>query len=270
MCGKRTSAAERFLVLAEALESGSPQPQDQIYKPGNVVRDCLILCQIGRGGTAEVYKAIQRPLRRLVAVKVMYRIRQEERAALAREASITARLRHEHIINVYDADFAGEQACVVMEYVEGITLREWIRRGKEGMRLPPPNTVVRSIAEQIASALEEAHSHRIIHRDIKPENILLSKAGSTYRLKVVDFGLARYASGPAGTVAGTPGYISPEQLGGKAPDERADIFSLGVVLYEMVTGEHPFRKEAISRRFIIRCISGRRCSTTKAWEPSRG
>ena len=205
-----------------------------------MVRDCLILCCIGKGGAAEVYKAILRSLRRLVAVKVIHRMHDEERAALAREAGITSRLHHEHIIGVYDADFAGEKPCVVMEYVEGITLRDWLRREKEANRLSPSSAVVRSIAEQVVDAIEEAHSHKLIHRDIKPENILLSTYGGSCRVKVVDFGLARYAAGPQGSVAGTPGYISPEQLCGNAPDERADIFSVGVVLYEMLTGEHPY------------------------------
>jgi tRNA A-37 threonylcarbamoyl transferase component Bud32 len=227
-------------LLESALDTASDQPLHQTCTPGDVVRDCLILCCIGKGGTAEVYKAIQRPLRRLVAVKVIKRVRDEERTALAREAAITSRLNHEHIIKVYDADFEGEKPCVVMEYVDGISLREWLRREKDANRLPPSRAVLKSIAQQIVDALRKAHSHKLIHRDIKPENILLSASDGFVRVKVADFGLARRSSGPQGVAAGTPGYISPEQLQGGVPDQRADIFSLGVVLYEILTGEHPY------------------------------
>jgi tRNA A-37 threonylcarbamoyl transferase component Bud32 len=227
-------------LLGSAMEVGGDDASDQIHRPGDLVCDCLILSRIGRGGTAEVYKAIQKSPRRLVAVKIIKNIRTDERAALARDATFTSSFEHDNVVTIYHADFESDTPCVVMEFVDGITLREWIKREHERMPQQLREAALKSVAEQLIAALREAHSRGLIHRDIKPENVLLHRSGQGYRVKLVDFGLARYVDSPQIRVAGTPGYISPEQLQGGRPDDRADIFSVGVVLYEMLTGTHPF------------------------------
>jgi hypothetical protein len=172
-------------------------------------------------------------------VKVLHAVRGDERTALAREAARLAQLQDEHIVAVYDADFSSAQPCVVMEYVAGCTLRQWVDRQRDdGPWKPPHNAAL--VAIQVCAALQQAHARGIVHRDIKPENILLTGTGNGHRVKVTDFGLARRVDAPGSDLSGTPGYISPEQLAGAAPDRRADIFSVGVVLYEMLTGHHPF------------------------------
>ncbi len=224
-------------LLHNAMLPEEGQHSDQLYEPGTVIRDCLLLCRIGKGGTGEVYKAIQIPLRRLVAVKVLHSINSARRAALSREAARMSRLQGGHIVAVYDADFSGGVPCIVMEYVEGATLRDWLQRRHEGDGRPSDDTV-ESIITQVADALREAHAREYVHGDVKPENILLTAGG--YRIKVVDFGLAGLVDQADGGIAGTPGYIAPEILAGAAADRRADIFSLGVVIFELLTGVHPF------------------------------
>lgn len=228
-------------LLHNAMDSGPWQqpPEPRLCRSGDVVCDCLILAYIGKGSTAEVYTAIQRPLRRLVAVKV---IREVEQGAFTREAINTSLLNHENVIQVYAADLHGERPCVVMEYVEGTTLREWLHRQQERGSLPS-QVLVRSMAQQILTAMDAAHARKLIHRDLKPENILLASANEPPVVKIADFGLARHPAGGPCKVAGTPGYISPEVLSGAPPNERADIFSVGVILYEMLTGQHPFLEE---------------------------
>jgi hypothetical protein len=205
-------------------------------RPGDVVRDCFILRLQGRGGMGEVYKAIQCQLRRLVAVKIV----QPGQSAwlLGKEAAMTARLVHPHIAAVYDADLAVECPSIVMEYVDGISLRAWLERHNTD-RAASSDTVRRMI-RQLADALGEAHRQGLVHGDIKPENILLTSRAGQMSVKVVDFGVARRVDTPGGVTVGTPGYVAPEQLTGTPPDARADLFALGVVLYELITGRQPF------------------------------
>jgi hypothetical protein len=225
------------LLLAEVWEEPPAPLFRGRYRPGDTVRACLILRPIGRGGMGEVYKAIQRPLRRIVAVKVLT---SGPAAALAREAIQTARLIHSNIARVYDADLETLHPCIILEYVDGISLRDWLERHWRSVGGPPAGKLVRSIVRQVALALEEAHRHGLIHRDVKPENILLTKRGEDFAVKVVDFGVARQVDTPGGTIVGTAGYVAPEQLRGMPADLRSDIFGLGVVLYELLTGKHPF------------------------------
>jgi hypothetical protein len=144
------------------------------------------------------------------------------------------------VVDVYDADFSGAWPCVVMEYVAGHTLRQWLSRRRGAHARRPAPTIIVSIVRQMCEALRVAHERGIVHRDIKPENVLLSGGDEDCRVKVADFGLARHVDTPNVELMGTPGYIAPEQLNGAAPDRRADIFSVGVVLYEMFLGHHPF------------------------------
>jgi len=196
----------------------------------------------------EVYKAEDPALLRTVAIKVM--CKQDDRTSggetrFLREARAASAFNHPNIVTIYEIGDTGEHAYIVMEYVEGRSLRELISRKEV-----KPEKVL-DIAVQICDALVEAHSRGIIHRDIKPENILLTDRG---RVKLVDFGLAKTVSTQprrggataaeslteSGTVMGTLSYMSPEQLRGEHLDERTDIFSFGIVLYEIITGDLPF------------------------------
>jgi len=201
-----------------------------------------ILDLIGQGGMGAVYKARQRGLDRLVAIKILPPKFADEPAfaeRFAREARMLARLNHPNIIGVYDTGQAGGYYYLLMEFVDGINLREAIQTGE----LTPKEAL--AIVPQVCDALQYAHEEGIVHRDIKPENLLLDKKG---RVKIADFGLVRLL-GPTtedftltGThqVMGTPRYMAPEQMEGSHDiDHRADIYSLGVVFYEMLTGELP-------------------------------
>ncbi len=198
---------------------------------------------IGAGGMAFVYKARCRLLNRYVAVKVLRPEFQEDEEFLKRftiEAQAAASLSHQNVVSVYDVGHHGKLSYIVMECIEGITLKEYMKR--KGVL---SQNEALDFTRQIASALEHAHSKGIIHRDIKPHNIIITNEGV---LKVTDFGLARAVSGST-NVAGTGGaigsvhYASPEQAKGVYTDERSDIYSLGVVMYEMFTGQLPFDGE---------------------------
>ncbi len=190
-----------------------------------------ILGFLGRGGMGVVYQAQQKALDRLVAIKVLAGEWQENEAFAERfekEAKTLALLSHANIVTVYDFGEADGIYYIVMEFIDGVNLRDLLESGK----LAPEQAL--EIVPSICEALEFAHRKGIVHRDIKPENILLDSEG---RVKVADFGIASLV-GDQAEKAGTPPYTAPEQLQG-ASDERADIYSLGVVLYEMLTGERP-------------------------------
>jgi predicted Ser/Thr protein kinase len=197
---------------------------------------------LGQGGMGVVYKARQRQLDRIVAVKLLPPSVGEEPAfaeRFTREAQALARLNHPNIVQVYDFGRTDEYFYFVMEYVDGVNLRALIRDHK----LDPEAAL--KIVPQICEALQFAHDEGIVHRDIKPENILVDKKG---RVKIADFGLAKLLGRPAddlsltgtGQLMGTLGYMAPEQLQqAHKVDHRADIYSLGVVFYEMLTGQLP-------------------------------
>ncbi len=207
-----------------------------------------IISKLGAGGMGEVYKAEDPALLRTVAIKVMAKKDDAESAGetrFLREARAASAFNHPNIVTIYEIGEAGDHEFIVMEYVEGRSLRDLISSGEV-----KPESVL-EIALQTCDALVEAHSRGIIHRDIKPENILLTVRG---RVKLVDFGLAKTVSAQprkggvtaaaslteSGTVMGTLSYMSPEQLRGGRLDERTDIFSFGIVLYEIITGDLPF------------------------------
>ncbi len=206
------------------------------------VLECL-----GHGGMGVVYKARQPRLNRLVALKILGRDKDQDAqfaGRFAREAQALARLNHPNIVTVHDFGEAGGHCYLVMEYVDGVNLRQLLVAGK----MPPEQAL--KIVPKICEALQYAHEQGVIHRDIKPENILLDKQG---RVKIADFGIAKMAGTGAGQpaltgakdVVGTPHYMAPEQIEKPATvDHRADIYSLGVVFYEMLTGELPLGKFA--------------------------
>ncbi len=209
-----------------------------MLKPGMILCDRYeILEVVGAGGMSIVYKAKDHRLNRNVAIKMLKPEFVNDKTFVTKfriEAQASAGLAHPNIVNVYDVTEDDGIYFIVMELVEGITLKEYIH---ENGRLNMDKAIDFSI--QIASALETAHENHIIHRDIKPQNILVNKNGN---LKVTDFGIAKAASSNTLTsgAMGSVHYISPEQARGGFSDERSDIYSLGITMYEMVTGRVPF------------------------------
>jgi serine/threonine protein kinase/DNA-binding LacI/PurR family transcriptional regulator len=208
---------------------------------GKKIDDFMIEERLGQGAMAVVYKAFQSSINRHVALKVIRldegQGQQEEfRRRFAREAEVIARLEHIHILPIYAYGINEEMAYLAMRWLRGGSLSELMRR--EGVSLDRAADVFK----QVASGLSYAHSKGIIHRDLKPSNIMLDDAGNAY---LTDFGLAKLteSSGEitkSGTIVGTPAYMSPEQLRGDPLDHRTDIYSLGVILYNMVAGRLPF------------------------------
>ena len=196
-----------------------------------------VIEKIGAGGMADVYKGRDTMLNRYVAIKVLKKEFREDATFVKKfrsEAQAAAGLLNPNIVNVYDVGEDRGLYYMVMELVEGITLKEYIDRKK---RLSAREVI--SIAIQMCSGIEEAHKHHIIHRDIKPQNIIISNDG---KVKVTDFGIARMVTSTTTTTVamGSVHYTSPEQARGGYSDEKSDIYSIGITLYEMVTGQVPF------------------------------
>ena len=196
---------------------------------------------VGTGGMAVVYRALDLQENRTVAIKVLrpeYESDMEFVRRFSREAEAAAKMSHENIVNMLDVGIEGDMRYIVMEYVDGQTLKEMIR--DEG-RIHPDVALRMTI--RILAAVDHAHRNGIVHRDIKPQNILVDKQG---RVKVADFGIARLKASqttqldPNGSAMGSVHYLSPEQARGEVADEQSDLYSVGVVLYEMLTGHVPF------------------------------
>src|SRR5262245_36749174 len=208
-----------------------------------------ILAPLGTGGMGSVYRARDAKLGRELAIKVLPEEFASDRDRLARfeqEARTASALNHPNIITIFEVGETGGAPYIAMEVVEGRSLRDLLDDGK----LPLRKTI--AIAAQIADALAAAHEKGVVHRDLKPENVMVTKPG---HVKLLDFGLAKLAAVEQteetmrmagqtrpGTVMGTVGYMSPEQAGGRAADFRSDQFSLGAILYEMLTGQRAFQK----------------------------
>ena len=199
--------------------------------------------KIGTGGMSTVYRAYDPTLERWVAIKLMHRDISDDPDQLERfrrEARAVARLSHPHVVTVIDFGEDEGTPYIVLEYVEGETLKERIRRMG---RLPVVEAVAYAI--EIGRALSAAHAERLVHRDVKPQNVLIDAEG---RGKVTDFGIARsleaHGLTATGRVLGTTDYVSPEQALGRDVSEQSDVYSLGIVLYEMLTGEVPFKAES--------------------------
>lgn len=194
---------------------------------------------LGEGSTATVYRGVDKRLNRVVALKVLLpHVKETARKRFLQEATSVAQLNHPNIMAIYDMDEEGGHHFLVVEYVEGDTLTSYI---------PARPELVVSLGRQIAQALHYAHEHQIIHRDIKPANIKVTPNG---QVKIMDLGLALPRDAKRvtadGMIIGTPAYLSPEQAQGLALDYRTDIYSLGVVLYEMATGQLPFTSDDIA------------------------
>jgi eukaryotic-like serine/threonine-protein kinase len=216
---------------------------------GQTISHYKILEKLGEGGMGVVYKAEDLKLKRIVAIKFLPKrlsAHGEERERFSQEAQAASALNHPNICVIYDVDEADNESFIVMEYVDGVTLREWIRKKAdhaEGYRKLSMKEAV-DLAGQIAEGLEKAHEKGIIHRDVKSDNIMVTSDG---RAKIMDFGLAKLKGvsklTQAGSTVGTVAYMAPEQVEGLETDHRTDIFSFGVVLYEMLSGHLPFRAE---------------------------
>ncbi|HEX7252995.1 MAG TPA: serine/threonine-protein kinase, partial [Thermoanaerobaculia bacterium] len=218
-----------------------------------------ILALIGAGGMGEVYRARDSRLGRDVAIKVLpdtFAAEAERLSRFRREAQMLASLNHPHIASIYGLEESGGVEALVLELVEGETLGERLAAG------PLPIDEALSVCRQVAEALEAAHASGIVHRDLKPSNIKINPAG---KVKVLDFGLAKAfgpESAPAGdlshsptitsagtrqgVILGTASYMSPEQARGKPVDKKTDVWSLGCVLYETLSGRRAFEGETIS------------------------
>jgi len=209
--------------------------------------------KIGSGGMASVYLAVQKSLNRRVVLKILYpHLAEDEKLVwrFEREARAAAMMRHENIIQVIDCGRHDDVAYICMEFVEGLDLQKWL-----AAHGTPPIEMALLMIRDLCRGLEHAHGHRIIHRDIKPANIMLTPDGT---IKIMDFGLARSGSESStqvtmvGSVLGTPAYMSPEQAAGEVVDERSDIFSAGVLAFELLGGARPFSGDSYSS--VLRSI----------------
>ncbi len=241
-------------IFTEPADHPLPSPPPELlapFFPHLEIHSCL-----GRGGMGVVYKARQKSLDRWVALKLLAPERADDPSfaeRFSREAKALATLSHPHIVAIHDFGKAGDYFYLLMEFVDGVNLRQLLQT----KRLTPKEAL--SIVPPICHALQCAHDRGIVHRDIKPENLLIDRAGT---VKIADFGIARMMDAPdahatpAGQpaprtsgptlAAGTPDYAAPEQRACAEADHRADIYSLGVVLYEMLTGERPAAKSIIA------------------------
>jgi len=230
-----------------------------------------IVGEIGAGGMANVYKAIQKSLDRPVAIKELkksYHADTQIVRRFERESKVAASLQHENIVHIYDY-WKKPTYCIVMEYVDGINLADVIE--KTGAL---PVDVGIMIALQVCNALDYAHMRGLIHRDIKPSNIMIKRNGE---IKLMDFGIAHTRNLESltmpGTLIGTPAYMSPEQILGQQLDIRSDIFSFGIVLYEMFTGSKPFTDDetrAVSAKILKdKIIAPRRINSDIPWSLQR-
>ena len=246
------SAAGSFISEPAAGPFATSLLKGSAFRPGETVGHYTVISKIGSGGMGDVFLASDTKLRRNVAIKTLSPAFEDDEAFLSRfrnEARAAAALNHPHVATVYSVEEIDGQTFIAMEYIEGKTLDALIPKGGVDAA-----TFVDWFVP-VTRALEHAHSRGIVHRDIKPGNIMMTNDGI---IKILDFGLAHF--GPAtdlrhhdgqdptltqpGQILGTPAYMSPEQAEGKRVDHRSDIFSLGVVMYEALTGTKPFRGES--------------------------
>nr|MBN2277188.1 CHASE2 domain-containing protein [candidate division Zixibacteria bacterium] len=240
-----------YAPLEESEKSATIDSRINFGSDSNPIRNLgryKIVGNLGKGAMGMVYKGTDPAINRNVALKTIRldfvndpEELEELKERLFREARAAGNLSHPNIVTIYDVGNEGNLQYIAMEYLEGQTLEEMIRRkAKFNFR------IISQIITQICSALDYAHNQGIVHRDIKPANIMVLK---DYQIKVMDFGIARVDSSSmtrTGIAMGTPNYISPEQLQGKPVDRRCDIFSLGVVMYEMLLQRRPFRGENLT------------------------
>ncbi|HET9217821.1 MAG TPA: serine/threonine-protein kinase [Terriglobia bacterium] len=201
-----------------------------------------ILQELGRGGMGIVYKAMDRETSEFVALKVLRREVADDKFMMQRfknELRIARKITHKNVCRIYEFTHVKDGPCISMEYVEGETVRSLLNRiGAFSVRSSL------EMVRQICSGLREAHAQGVVHRDLKPENIMIDREGGA---KIMDFGVARIFTGHSMTtlhaIVGTPSYMAPEQVEGREVDHRADIYALGLIVYEMLTGKEAFRAD---------------------------
>src|SRR3954465_8840935 len=214
-------------------------------KPVEKVSRYEITGELGKGAMGRVYKAVDPTIGRTVALKTM-RLgvpgleTDEMLRRFKNEARAAGVLNHPNIVTIYDAGEQDGLFYIAMEFIEGVTLHSLILQN----RVLPVDQII-DLSRQICAGLDEAHSHGVVHRDVKPANIMIMPDKT---VKIMDFGIAKAGGGltSAGQVLGTPNYMSPEQVKGRPLDGRSDLFSYGVILYEMVTGEKPFTGQNVT------------------------
>jgi eukaryotic-like serine/threonine-protein kinase len=233
-------AMERSNVIKRTLSEAPREATTVVesHNGGGKPRRYQLIKKIGQGGMGIVYQAEDSVLHRVIAYKVLPPSVKEQPKVVAsflREARIAASLSHPNIVTVYDAGDEGGDLYIVMEYVDGISLKERLRQGA-----PLPHEEFMHVALQLCQGLAYAHRHKVVHRDIKPANVMLGRDG---QIKIMDFGLAKVVSDALAdrtSVKGTPLYMAPEQVTGDQVDHQSDIYSLGCTLYRMATGRPPF------------------------------
>lgn len=229
---------------------------------GKTIGKYRIISPLGRGGMAEVFKAYQPGLDRYVAIKLMHSFLTKDKefgARFQREARVVASLRHPNIVQVHDFDIEGDTSYMVMEFIDGETLKDRLLRTEERGEHMPLNEAVRIILA-VGSALTYAHRMGMVHRDVKPANVMIDRDGQVI---LTDFGIAKILHGASGgsqltasgAMIGTPSYMSPEQGLGQPGDERSDIYSLGVMLYQLTTGHLPYEADT-PMAVVIKHIQG--------------
>jgi tRNA A-37 threonylcarbamoyl transferase component Bud32 len=234
--------------------------------PGQEIAGFIIKEKLGSGGMATVYLALQRSLDRPVVVKILHPHLAEDAGLVARferEARAAAHLKHENIVQVIDCGRDGQVSFIAMEFVEGMDLRRLL-----DLAGAPPVSISILLLRDMARGLEHAHVHGVIHRDIKPANLMLTPNGT---LKIMDFGLARLGEDAGGmtatgSVLGTPAYMSPEQAEGRKLDHRTDLFSLGVVGYELLSGHRPFAGDSFPS--VIRALTQTEAEPLEGFVPN--
>jgi serine/threonine protein kinase len=214
---------------------------DDVFRPGELCGTYRILKLLGRGGFADVYQAIDVGTQQKVALKCL-QLRHLTNAQITQrmvaETELLAGLDHPNVVQVEDAGINGGVLWLAMEYISGGTLRERLRKA----RGPLPAAAALNYARQIAEGVGAAHSMKVVHRDLKPENIMITDKNE---VKVLDLGAAKFfgkeltETGSKGAI-GTPLYMAPEQIKGEVVDVRTDVYALGIILYEMLAGRHPF------------------------------
>ncbi|MFY7867107.1 serine/threonine-protein kinase [Roseateles sp.] len=241
-------------VFGKASPSETPSESVQAAPAALGLQGYELLQELGRGAMAVVHLARERSSGRMVAIKRLALQREfaaedliDVRQRFMREARAAGHLQHPDILQILDAGEAGEDAWIAMEYVQGQDLSHFTRVGQ----LLPAREVV-SLGVRLARALDYAHRQGVVHRDIKPANVMLDRASNS--VKVMDFGIARIADGSrtrTGLVLGTPSFMSPEQLAGLKVDGRSDLYSLGALIYQLLTGQLPHQSDSMAKLMYL-------------------
>jgi serine/threonine protein kinase/Tfp pilus assembly protein PilF len=234
-CGTQLPVFEKIPLPTQTIEA----PKEELTTGSTFARRYLIIEELGKGGMGKVYKANDIDIKEKVAIKLIKPEISTDKNTIERfqnELKFTRKIRHKNVCQMYDLNREEGAYYITMEYVEGENLRNMIRMSGQ-LRI---GTAV-SVAKQVCEGLAEAHKLGVIHRDLKPSNIMIDREGI---VRIMDFGIARSLKEKgitgAGVMIGTPEYMSPEQVEGKATDQRSDVYSLGAILYEMITGKVPF------------------------------